>query len=921
MLKRKRRLSAAFPFKKFNPTRVKIMKNVRCQKRHLAICIALASSVSGNVYAQEVEQPSQQPQVELIEELVVTTRLKDSATAIVAERIEQPYAAEILGIEQISAVGDSSIASALRRVTGLTLIDGKFIYVRGLGERFSSTTLNGALIPSPDLTRNVVPLDLFPTSILNSLKVQKAYSADQPAAFGGGNIDIRTRSVPDGPLFNISIGTGYSSNNSGDGLEAIGDKGDLPSSIAQAIGQFQGEIDVDSIRTRLQQENPSLSALQADGIARQINRDLLLSVNRNIEIEEESIGPDLSGGIALGNSWFINDEWQFGALLNIEQSNKIRNEDQSKETPVVSGQDPITDEIQRSVEEKSKVAAVNFGLDYIGKHTVNTNSYVIRNDSDQARIARGFNENSTEREGEQSIIYQTNLEQRELFINQVTGSSNFEDGDFGFIYIPDFFLEVNVNWFYSDAKASTNLPSATNVQAERRFDIDTGETLSNGILSTTSAGSFNFLELEDNVESYGFSIDAPFDQGDFLGSFSGGYSRSVKDRQYEGVTVNLNTNSLGGDVLSGTPGAVFDNDNITTNGFTVSLGAGQGAESYVAAEILRAAHAGVDVTWQNTWRVSAGLRYEDFSRGLLPYDVLDFEGEQTRVAIEALQRPDQTLAFQDDEVYSSFAVTWIDNSGFLGAQDFQVRFGYGDTVVRPDLRELGDVVYQDQITNDNYRGNPFLQQSEIDHYDLRAEMFFDDGSNLTVSLFYKDIELPIETVEAATSSSNKIFTFINAEDGEVYGVEFEGLKELGNGFFVSGNVTLSDSEIDLGVNNNGQTNEVRRLTGHSKYVLNTQLGYDSADGKHSFLGAFNVFGERIVAGGREGDDDIFEQPFNSLDFVYSYFPNDNLTVKFKVQNLLDEEVEHEQKGSTGDTFEVLRQEKGINAALDLSWDF
>jgi outer membrane receptor protein involved in Fe transport len=144
-----------------------------------------------------------------IEEVVVVGRLLSAAESLVDERIELPFSADFLGADVITRAGDTEIGSALRRVPGLTLIDGKFVYVRGLGERYSSVTINGAAVPSPELTRSVIPLDLFPTSIVDSVKIQKSPSPDQPAAFGGGAIDIRTNSIPDGPVATVSIGTGF----------------------------------------------------------------------------------------------------------------------------------------------------------------------------------------------------------------------------------------------------------------------------------------------------------------------------------------------------------------------------------------------------------------------------------------------------------------------------------------------------------------------------------------------------------------------------------------------------------------------------------------------------------------------------------------------------------------------------------------
>jgi hypothetical protein len=139
------------------------------------------------------ESPPATSAPRVLEEVVVMGRLMSGAESLVAERQEQAVATDFIGAEQMSRLGDSNVAVALTRVPGVTLVENKFVFVRGLGERYSSTTLNGAMVPSPDLSRNVLPLDIIPTSIAESLAIQKVPSADKPAAFGGGSVDIRTR--------------------------------------------------------------------------------------------------------------------------------------------------------------------------------------------------------------------------------------------------------------------------------------------------------------------------------------------------------------------------------------------------------------------------------------------------------------------------------------------------------------------------------------------------------------------------------------------------------------------------------------------------------------------------------------------------------------------------------------------------------
>jgi outer membrane receptor protein involved in Fe transport len=883
------------------------MNTLNFRRKKLALAVAWSTAVisaSTITYAQEgssamtVPKPAGKP---VVEEIIVTTRLKDSATEIALERLEQPFSAEVLGVEQIVRVGDSDVAAALRRVTGLTLIDGQYVYVRGLGERYSSTTLNGAPVPSPELTRNVIPLDLFPTSILSSVKIHKAYAPDQPAAFGGGNIDIRTRGVPDGPIFNIGFGTGWNTESTSDGLGTVGDGGDLPAAIVSAITTYQGNLQVNNIR----------NFVDSQAEAATISRDLLLSLNRNIEIEEKSLDSDLSGSITAGNAWLINSDWEFGVLANVEQKNKFRNEDQEERS--YDNPQQSFNLITKTVEEENFTGALNFGLNFRDQHLVNTNSYLLRNDEDQSAIVLGHNSDFLQSDGQQRKTYITRLEERELLVHQITGEHRFEDGDLGLIQLPAFVTGVNVNWIYSDSTASTNIPNASTIQASNTLDPATGAVLGTQ-LSIGSSSQFNFLELEDAVESGGFEVEIPFEFAKIYGTVSGGYSDTTKTRKYYGYTANINASTLSPRI--GTPGQVLSDAQLSDpdNGFELTLGSNFGTESYVAGEMIETVYGAFDITVNDTWRLSGGVRWEDFQRGVLPLDLLDFTGESINQLVEALQDPNQKLAIQDDDYYPSLALTYMQD-GFLNASNFQLRLGYGKTVVRPDLREVSDVQFIDPELNIRIQGNPNLAFAEIDHLELRAELFYGDGSNLTASLFYKDISNPIEQVERPGPQDARLLSFTNAESGEVYGIEFEGLKELGHGFFLTGNLVLSDSDIQF-AESSSQTSRSRRLTGHSEYVVNAQLGFDSNDGRHSASTVFNVFGERVYFGGLSPRPDAYEEPFHSLDVVYSFYPTQNATVKLKLQNLLNQKREF-----TQDDVVIIEEDIGTSVSLDFKWDF
>ena len=891
-------------------------KQMLWQKRKLALAVALTMSgvtVAPSAFAQDAGSAQAAPQVAApqIDEIIVTGRLQDAARNLVMERIEQPFAAEVVGIEQISRAGDSDVASALRRVTGLTLVDGKFIYVRGLGERYSSATLNGAEIPSPELSRNVIPLDYIPASILESVKISKAYSADQPAAFGGGNVNIRTRGTPDDLVFDIGVGTGWNTENSGKGLPNMGDQGKLPSSIRQALNTYQGNISPDNVtRFKYPGLGTPTAAQQADGIA--TNRALLLDLNRNIDIDRDTdLKPDRNISATAGNAWDINNDLSVGALANLSMGESSRNSDQFEQNftdPEASFRD-----IRRTFTNESTTAALNLSLNYQDRHRIGTNSYLLRDDEDQASIVLGQNPDFQVGSGRQRKTNITRLEKRELIVNQVTGEHTLERYDLDFMTIPavfDFITSLDINWFYSDARASTEVPNASSVQSINQRDTNTDELLLTQV-NTGSSAQFSFLNLEDQVESWGYQIDAPFDLGVTSGTFSGGYSRSRKSRDYQGYTANIVMGAQGRD---GTPAQVFNDDNLAnlSNGFFLDIGSNFGTESYLAAETKAAAFGTVDAFFMDNWRATVGVRWEDFNRGVLPLDLLDYTGDSLNAIIAQMNDPNQTFIVRDDDFYPAAALTYMQD-GFLGTENFQVRLGYGKTVVRPDLREYADIQFIDPELNDRVQGNPNLKFSDIEHIDLRTELFFDNGDNITVSLFYKDITNPIERVERPGPADARLLSFENAQAGEIYGVEFEGLKVIGAGFFVSGNLVLSDSELTF-TEASSQTSLKRRLTGHSEYVVNTQLGFDSDNGQHSASLLYNVFGDRVFFGGRSPSPDAFEDPFHSLDLTYSYFPTDNLTLRLRAQNLLDENREFYRND-----VRIVDVESGARLRLDLQW--
>jgi outer membrane receptor protein involved in Fe transport len=898
----------------------------------LMTTLACSAGVIAQEPAEQPQDPAQAPNPNgVIDEVIAIGRLKSTALDVVAERMEQEVVSDFLGAEAISRVGDSTVSLALRRVPGLTLVNDQFIYVRGLGERYSSVLLNGAPVPSPDLTRNVIPLDIFPTAIIDALAVQKGYSPEAPAAFGGGSVDIRTRGIPNGPIVNIEIGSGYNSDGNSDGYAYPGGSDDglgtddgtraLPAALRAGLQRFQGNISPTRIFDNLNGDGNFHFFQEAEAL----NRDLATSLDRNVEIGKKSLGPDGSLEVALGNRWYVGGQelWDVGALGLVSYDNSWRNRERVERDVA----DPLTlvENKVRTINQVSVTAVLNLGVSYTDDHEITASSFFLRNTEDESAISTRTNNNFQRADGHQLRDYDIRYEQRELTANQVRGHHVIgRDTRATFDFLDRGALDgLTFDWYVSNATAETDIPNEIKFSAEDQIDPLTGEVLQTAIRRSNSAADYRFTFLEDEVRSSGWDLMKPltFERVDI--EISGGQDISQKARSYAQNQFGLGSTTLAATpILIGTPGQVFTDANILNPlyGFALTAG-GIGTESYLAAQSNDGAYFKVDALIDERWRFAGGLRWEQFRQVSLPIDTLSYDVGQGQCAlspcdIDALQR----ITFFEDDVYPAFAATRIMRD--VWADDFQLRFGISETVARPDLREVSGSSYIDPLTETRIRGNPNLVTSAITNFDLRAEWFFGNGDNFTASLFYKDIEKPIETVQGAGTDDNISLTFVNAQAADIRGIEVEWLKDLSSfgvrflePFFFSGNVTLSDSELTVGDVGYNDTNAVRPMAQHSEYVANLQLGFDSNNGAHSFTIAYNTFGERLFFAGRDGAADAYERPFDSLDFVYSYYPSDRVSVKFRIQNLLDERLEIEQSGVT-----VIEQNVGATAKIDVQWD-
>ena len=877
-----------------------------------AVVLAISAMTAESLLAQDVV------------ELVTLGKMRSAADDVMIERQESPVVADFLDSTSISRVGDSDVAAALRRVPGITLVDGKFVYIRGLGERYSTSLLNGAQVPSPDLTRNVIPLDVFPTSILRSVAVKKGYSAEMPASFSGGQVDIRTLSIPDEFLFQIEAGTNYNTETSskvlrhnGGGDDWLGtDDGSraLSPVIRDALTTYRGNLSAISIlQTELGSDS---SATLAD--AQAINRNLALELNRDVDVSEQSAKPNSSFQLGVGNSFYFDNGMEVGFVAGGAYQNSWTSEQASENS---FGQaDEVFANRDESTNNVNITGNLSLGWRWYDDHSIQTTSLFLRNTDNESFIRDHYTPTFLFSDGRGFRTYGTRFEQRLLQVNQVSGEHRLGGvtrditGFDAFPWLDD----LTFNWFYSDATSTTVIPNESKVVYQTFADTDTGVILSQNLQPNPTAGDFRFTDLEDRVENYGWDLSLPFYVGNFDVVVSGGYNQASKGREYRQEQFVLGTTSLSvAQGLSGLPSDVFSDANILdpANSFLTNIFSSNG-ESYLAAVSNTAGYGMADVTWDETWRVALGVRWEDYSQVGVPWDPNNFTGCQISCDPDVLQQS----VFKDDDFYPSLAVTWMRDD--FWAEQFQLRFGYSETLVRPDLREITPSSYIDPLTSARVRGNDSIVPATVKNYDIRAEWFFDSGDNFTASLFYKDIVDPIDLFAVASVEESLGTEILNAESAEIYGLELEWLKGLGfvgnwaEPFFVSGNVTFMDTNLVVGSRADAPTNLERPLAGSSEHAVNFQLGYDSMNGQHSAMLVYNVFAERLYFAGRNEIPDAYEQPFNSLDMTYFYYPTDHLTLRLRAKNILDEEVEIKQ----GD-ISTFRVKPGSTFSVDLRYTF
>ncbi|MGZ5442965.1 MAG: TonB-dependent receptor domain-containing protein [Thermoanaerobaculia bacterium] len=802
---------------------------------------------------------------------VVGEAARTGEVSVLESRREASVVSDAISSEEIRRTPDSSAASVVERLTGVTLVGDKYVFVRGLGERYSGTTINGSTLPTTETEKRVVPLDLFPAKLLDSVNVVKTYTPDKPGDFGSGVVELTTVQFPRSTSLKVNLGTSHVSGVTGGsfrqysgGLSRWGSGGQkLPDAIPSEFVQRKSIL------------NPAgFTAQELETIG-----EAFVGSWTGREISAADPGTDFA--LTFGTT--------AGRLGLVLSGVSTRGFDEVDEVQRYFGFDVGDDLIAyndydlRSAKETASVGLVgNLSYRLTDSNRLFLNTVLTRDASSEDRLQEGLQTNS----GGDIRDFRVRYQLEEVRSARLSGEHNLAGPGIGSF----------VEWNLASSGATNDSNLRENIYREADegvYEMQTG---------FADSGKLEYFDLEDGIEQAGASYTAFFaTQNELSGSLKGGISRLDRNRDFAARRFRFVTANHQQFDLTGSPDEVYTAENIRPDGFEIREITGTN-DAYEAAHTVDAAFLMSDTTL-GKWRVIGGARYEMSEQSVTTFNPFD-----TASVVESLQG--------NNNVLPSLNVVYQ-----VGSRT-NLRAAYGRSLNRPEFRELSPFAFTEVAGGRSVAGNPELQQATIDGVDLRWEHFPRSGEVLAASVFFKKIDQPIERIVQPTSDYRQ--SFVNADQADLWGLELEFRRALDvispalEHWSVNSNFTYVDSKVVVGDHQlSVVTNAERSLEGQSDLVGNLALQFYHPTWGTMFRVLGSYTGERLADVGARGLPDVFEQPFTSFDLVLSqsfdaFAPG--VEIKLAAKNLLGEKREFTQGSEIQRIFDP-----GRKVSLSLSY--
>lgn len=774
----------------------------------------------------------------VIEEVVaIGSYIPDTATT--SER-DASAVLDSIGSEQMARFGDSSAASALKRVAGVSVVGGQYAVVRGMAGRYISATLNESLMPSTDPMRRDVPLDLFPASVLGGIDIQKGFTPDLPGDSTGGAIRMKTKGLPsDGSgskvtaTLGINTRTTFSDINgyegsSSDFLGFDGGVRELPSYADSLTNGGQDSVNYCN--------DPSFCFTPDQGVTLSNSFENIYNVDQ-IEAKPEKGFSVSSGNLyssGYGNYFALQykDKWSARHDASINDSGKVGTYERTKRNIDLTGYYVV-------------------GMD-TDTWSVLSKTTLLRKSDDTIKTSSIYDDSKDQ--DNQTILLQ--WVERQYLGQQFSGGFFFNGGD----------VNQSLEWRFGVAQTNRYEPD------RRQYSFINGNIL---------PGSLERRYSDLTETSIDLGLDYNFElalSSDVFARIKTGLMVNNKDREVVlgrfGIQTldSLNASQTGSleDILSS---EAFENKDYAITTRTTNT------DSYEASDNIIAAYLTGEYEYHEVTLIG-GARIEDATQSLIYPKQTDANNE-----------------LASSKVLPMLGLTWRTN------ESLQFRTSVSQTISRPGLTERAESAQYDPDTDDLLRGNPDLLISDITNLDIRGEYYFSDDESISLAFFNKEVISPIErTVIEGDGSAVDGFTFQNEESATLNGIEIDFRKNIYDGDSFSttlgGNISLIDSEVVLG-SNSAKLEGVatRKLQGQSEVLGNLQIEFDHFSTGQSLTVLINSFDDRIYAVSRGALGVEIEDGRTTYDLVYKYDYSDNLKIKGKAQNITDEKVSYSRDGN------------------------
>jgi len=784
------------------------------------------------------------PESVQLQELTVTAAAeKGSVASALSEQRQSVNVVNAVTAEEITRSPDGDAAQAVQRVSGVTVQDGKFVFVRGLGERYTTTSLNGARIPSTEPERKVVPFDLFPAGLLAGITTSKTFTPDLSGDFSGAEVNITTREFPAERQITLSMSTGVNTRVTGKeiwgprnaGLEwlALASSGrQVPGPLA-AAGDFDPAPAPPQLNTMVNSLRNAWSPVASTG---QVASSLGLSVGGSDPV--------------LGHP--------VGYLLSLSYAYEPDVRDEQVRANAQPGSEPgRVNEIDRYEGQTGRGSVLWGGLFNLStnlgtKSRVSVNTNYSRSADNDSRLETGNSENlgATLRVGRLQYV------ERSALSTQVTGEHQLS-------------RKHQVDWSATYSKVTRDEPDRSEIVYILDKDSQ-GNSLPPAWLSISNEGAVRtFAGLDENSAQGALNYRMTFGPTSHPHAFKvGGLYRST-DRTAENRAYSMSA-SLDRASQELPPEQIFDGRFTEPTDALFRITPLSQGGSYTAEDRLAAGYALVQLFLGKRLELVAGARVENSSVTV---------ATQPTVGNPVVTTPSYTDVLPS----ASLNVTL--------SERHLLRLAASQTLSRPEYRELAPVQYREVIGAENVLGNPDLQRALIQNVDARWEFYPSPAEVISVGVFYKHFTDPIEQVYLGTSGT-RIISYLNAESARNIGVELEVRKNLGalsprllpwslftNATFMNSQVTIPGNGLAI--------NSERAMVGQAPYVVNGGLTYLSGSGRWSGTLLYNVVGRRIVSAAENPLPNVYEEARQALDFSLRFPVTGGLSGKFDARNLLD----------------------------------